>query len=388
MLIAVGCVLALGAIAAFGRRAPGSRPGAGRLAALAAGGVAACAACGALLVAGEGSAQAKVPRVFWGVSPQQFPEQSQLNRVRRGGVDTLRLALPWSAFQPANAPIEWDGFDVQVLRAARSGIEILPFLYSSPPWVARPDNTLPMRTRRQRAAWADFLRAAVRRYGPGGEFFSDYPGAPRRPIRRWQIWNEPNYFYFAKRPNPGEYGRFVKFSHRVVASEDPGAKIILGGMFGTPKERPPRAYDADRFLDLMYRRVPGVRASFDGVALHPYVVSYRLLPGVIRRYRRVLGRHRDAQTPLYLTEIGWGSQARGGNGFEKGPRGQVRQMRGAFRLIRRNQAAWRVARVYWFSLDDLRGGCSFCDSTGLFTAGFRAKAAWFEYVRFAGGTPR
>ncbi len=34
-----------------------------------------------------------------------------------------------------------------------------------------------------------------------------------RPIRTWQIWNEPNFKYFVAKPNPGEYGKLVKISN-------------------------------------------------------------------------------------------------------------------------------------------------------------------------------
>ncbi|MBW8059918.1 MAG: hypothetical protein FVQ78_06200 [Solirubrobacterales bacterium] len=65
----------------------------------------------------------------------------------------------------------------------------------------------------------------------------------------------------------------------------------------------------------------------------------------------------------------------------------MKQLKGAFRLLRRNQRKWRVQRVYWFSVDDVRGSCNFCDGSGLFGAGFVPKPSWFAFTRFAGGQP-
>ena len=71
-----------------------------------------------------------------------------------------------------------------------------------------------------RKAWTQkFLEAAVKRYGPGGEFWATStpapapvvqyePAVPRPlPIRTWQIWNEANFFYFAYPASPQRYAR-------------------------------------------------------------------------------------------------------------------------------------------------------------------------------------
>ncbi len=77
------------------------------------------------------------------------------------------------------------------------------------------------------------------------------------------------------------------------------------------------------------------------------------------------------------------NEANGGNGFEKGAN-QSREMAGAFKLLEANAAAWRVKRLYWFSLTDAPGSCNFCDGSGLFTKEWEPKAAWSTYKRFAG----
>lgn len=343
-----------------------------------------------------------VPAKFWGVVPQATPTAEQFQRLKNGGADSVRTPVGWSAVQPTQGgPIDWSGVDAVVKGAADAGLEVLPFLNGAPSWAVAVDKrfgspmTLPVKTATQRSAWINFVRQAVLRYGPTGSFWAEHPGVTTRPIRTWQIWNEQNFKYFVARPNPADYGKLLKLSYTAIKGIDPGAKLILGGMFATPIEatfnkKPPQAYFASEFLDKMYRTTPGVKSKFSGVALHPYTGSYKNLPAKIEEIRTVLRAHRDTAKRLWITELGWSSgppASDGSNSFAKGPKGQAQQLRGAFSLLARNQRKWHIDRVYWFSVDDQPGSCNFCDGSGLFGEGFKPKKAWFEFVRFAGGTP-
>jgi hypothetical protein len=359
------------------------------------------AAAVALIALAPAPAAAAVPARFWGVVPQTDLNAAELERLKRGGVDSLRIPVSWGRVQPTpSGPRDWSSVDPVVATAAAAGIEVFPFLYGVPKWAgippdrsisSHPPRYLPVRNGRQRSGWKRFLRAVALRYGPRGSFWRENPDLRRQPVRIWQIGNEVNFKYFVARPNPGEYGKLVKLSYAALKSVDKGARLILSGLFARPKEalrkRGPReAYFATEFLEQMYRRTPGVKSKFHGVALHPYTGTWKRLPRYIRDFRQVLKKNRDGRKGLYLTELGWSSQPpRRNNAFAKGRRGQVRELKGAFRLLRRNQRRWRLRRVHWFSVDDLVGSCNFCDGSGLFEAGFVPKPAWFAFVRFAGG---
>ena len=175
---------------------------------------------------------------------------------------------------------------------------------------------------------------------------------------------------------------------------DRGARLVLGGLFARPIEaqrgyRPPRAYFATDFLRRMYAGTPGIRHRFSAVALHPYSARFQYLTPQIEAVRDVLARNRDGGKGLWITELGWSSEHPSpGDAFAKGRRGQARQLRGAFALLRRNQRPWRLRRVYWFSVDDLANSCNFCGGSGLFGPGFRPKPAWHAFVSFTGGRAR
>jgi hypothetical protein len=352
------------------------------------------------------SAAQALPAGFWGVVPQSSLNAEQFQRLDRGGVESMRMPISWAAAQPIQGgAFDWSGFDNQIEEASKAGIRVLPFLTSAPEW-AVPVKTIPgtggLKTTAHlpvggaaRTGWVNFLTAAVARYGPSGSFWAEHPGVPKRPIRNWQIWNEPNFKYFVARPNPAEYGKLVKISYTALRAADPGAQVILAGLFSRPKgsrtasgKHKSLNWYASDFVSQMYKRTPGVKTSFHGVALHPYTINAHELPGVTEEFRKVLAANGDGGKGLWVTEISWSSGKRtAANLFGKGPAGQARELQKAFTILRSKQVQWKLKSLFWFSVDDVSGACNFCDGSGLFGKNFAPKASWFAYVKFAGGTP-
>jgi Beta-galactosidase len=337
-----------------------------------------------------------VRRRFFGIVPQSEFGARDVARMRAGGIRSVRLSLAWAAIQPEQGEgFQWAAFDRAVALTARARMEVLPFLAGSPPWIGAA-TTLPVGNRIQRSAWSAFLRAAVRRYGPGGRFWQIHSATspeplPTVPIRRWQIWNEPNFFYFASPISPRRYGRLVEISHHAITSVDPGAKIILAGLFGHPEQPRGKGLPATRFLAGLYQAVPDLSRVAAGIALHPYAADVRDLEELTTAVRRVATKHEDPSMPLYITEMGWGSQPDPRVvSFERGPRGQARDLTRAYRYLLRRRRQLHLRQVYWFSWKDNPSTCDFCDSTGLFAdgPGFRGKPAWRAFVRITGGKSR
>jgi hypothetical protein len=341
------------------------------------------------------------PRDFFGIAPQTALTQTDVEYMRAGRIGTIRVPVLWGAVQASRrGGYDWSGLDPIVELAALHRLEVLPFLYATPRWLSRKPTKLPVGSARQRKAWTDFVRAAVERYGPGGEFWAERaPGAGVRyvptirrpvPIRTWQIWNEANFFYFTYPVSPPQYGQLLKLSAGAIRAVDPGAEIVTAGLFGEPTAAGRRGMPAAEFLDRLYD-VPGIKASFDGIGLHPYAVDAGELASMTEGVREAARGNRDPRAGLYLTEIGWGSQNNFNQvAFEQGVRGQVRQLRDSYAYLLANRSRLNLKQVYWFSWKDVGGSCNFCDSVGLFRSGprLRPKPAWHTFVGLSGGRPR
>jgi hypothetical protein len=353
------------------------------------------------------SAAQALPVGFWGAVPQAGLSEEQLQRLGAGGVESIRLPIGWAYVQPQrNGEFNWSGVDDQIEKAAKAGIRVLPFLVAPPTWAVpaarvpeaqglKAPAHLPV-SGAARAGWSAFLTAAVARYGPTGSFWSQHAAVPKIPVRTWQIYNEPNFKYFVAHPNPKEYGQLVKISYAALKAADPGAQVVLAGLFARPKGSRDRKtgkhkslnWYASDFIQAMYQGNPGIKSKFNGVALHPYTYFAAELPEVIEEFRNFLVKNHDGGKGLWITELGWSSGPPDpGNRFAKGFSGQANQLKQAFTLLRAKAAKWRIRGAYWFSVDDFPGACNFCDHSGLFGSGFKPKKSWYAYVKLTGGTP-
>jgi hypothetical protein len=360
------------------------------------------AALAAALFAGVQQGAAKplrAPLGFFGVDPQATITEADAAYMKAGGIESVRWPMIWSEIQPtAKGPYDWSNFDETVLVAARNGLHVLPFVWGTPGWVSRKPTTMPINSARARQAWTAFLRAAIKRYGPGGEFWAEHapaaveyepPISKPLPIRAWQVWNEANFFYFAYPVSPQSYARLLKLSTPAIKGADPGAKVILTGLFGKPNARGLRGIPASKFLEALYR-VPGTKRLFDGIALHPYALDAKTLEAIVEELHEVTTKFHD-RIPMYITEMGWGSQNDFNVvAFEQGIQGQMKQLRASYSYLLENRARLDLKQVYWFSWKDQHQSCNFCDSVGLFRQGkgFVAKPAWRAFVSLTGGRAR
>lgn len=345
----------------------------------------------ALIALGCATAQA---RPLFGLSSQTPLAPGEYERMGEGGVGTLRAQLSWADADPTRAEGEytWFGFDAVVTDAARNRITVLPFLFSTPAWVARGiDNRrcggdcalFAPRRGPALAAWHDFVGAAVDRYGRGGEFWSEHPNLPKRPITAWQIWNEQNSkSFYRPRPNPKAYAKLLDRAAAAIAARDRRADVVLGGMAELAGSR--KAIAGSKFLGKLYDR-RGARRDFDGIAPHPYGKSFRSVKAQVDGFRRQARRAGDGRVGLWITETGW-SSAGGGHPLEVGKRGQAKRLKQTLGFYKRKRGALNVKNVTWFSWRDSGVPiCDWCPRSGLFTKSLRPKPSWRAFTRLTGG---
>jgi hypothetical protein len=307
-------------------------------------------------------AGAAVPRHWLGVmadGPLTDPgvdRASEWELLARSGARSVRLAFEWTRGQPTGpGGVDFAAYDPLVLAAAREDVALLPVVYATPEW-ARADPGNRASPPRDPQDYARFLTALVARYGPQGSFWGEHPEVRRRPIRAWQLWNEPNLSgFWSQQPFAPGYVRLLRAARVALRAADPGARAVLAGL--------PNGWDA---LRRIYRA--GGRRSFDAVAIHPYTERPTRLRRFLTIVRGVMRAFGDRRKPIWVTELSWPASAgklRDPIGIATDDRGQARRMRIGLMTLARARRRLRIERVYWYTWLSAESTSSVFDWSGL-----------------------
>jgi hypothetical protein len=347
-----------------------------------------------LLVLAPAADARRAPRGFFGVSlnvgarGSPFEGDQQWNLLARTGVESVRVLFSWPDAQPsAAAPFDFSRTDVLVGQAARRGISLLPIVFDSPRW-AGASPAARHSPPRDPGDYATYLGALVARYGGRGSFWNEHPELPRRPVRAWQIWNEPHLPFYWDAPEgsaqawPGGYVRLLWASWLAVKSADPRARVVLSGLTN----------ESWNHLERLYGH--GVAQYFDVVAIHVYTAKVRNVLRAVRMNRHVMTRNHDRRKPLWVTELSWPAA----RGRESDPgldrvittdRGMARRLSAGYASLVRARRRLHVGRVFWYTwASDYRPGRegTVFHYAGLLRAGggtFEPRPAFYAYRRTA-----
>jgi hypothetical protein len=332
---------------------------------------------------------------FYGIAQGPPFDNQDLAGLTAARVHTVRFLLFWKNAEPSQGSFRWGPTDRVVGQLASRGVRPVPFVWGSPPWVASTTARPPLATLSARQAWQDFLKRAVARYGPGGTYWSNaysqqFPGATPLPVQSWQAWNEPNlpkYFDVGTataQERANKYAQLLQLFHDAIKAKDPGAQILLAGLV---PHATPKAWD---FLNLLYA-VSGFKGDFDIAALHPYSRNLDEFQFALEQFRSVMKNHNDAQTPLWITEFGWGSAPADGY-HNVGLTGQKQILSDSVKLVLKRRSAWNVQRLFWFTWRDPAAGsslatqCSICGSAGLLRYDRTPKPSYYAFKGFSADT--
>ena len=349
-------------------------------------------AAAVLLVAA--SPAGAVSRPFFGIAVSNHTEPADFQTMGDARVGTFRFQLDWANIQPTEGgPYDWSAVDPLVEGAALNGIELLPILYGTPGYASGAHREPPLGSSADKRAWQDFVAAVVERYGAEGEFWQTFepqnPGVGPQPVEALQIWNEQNSpTYFEPKPSVKKYAELVRISDEAIASVDPSVDVVLGGMFGTPSRN--KGIFSWKFLKRLYE-VNGAEGHFDAVALHPYSPNLAGIKAQIQLAREKIKRAGGRRTPIWITEIGWGSAGTHGQPLNKSPKGQKKMLKKSFNLLLDRRGKWKIKRVMWFTWLDAGDGsdpvgvvCGWCGSAGLLESDRTPKPSFDQFRSFTG----
>lgn len=329
----------------------------------------------ALLLAWPPAAEAKrsVPRGFFGVmwdraatDASAVDQETQWGLMAASGVESVRTVFNWERAQPQAGVTDFSHTDQIVGLAARHNIQLVPVVRTAPPW-AKLNPFQPGSPPRNTSDYSVFLTALINRYGPSGSFWLEHPEIPKRPVRIWQIWNEPHLNIWwntdGRRPSAWvrEYARLLKAASVAVRAADPGATVVLAAL----------ADYAWNHLERLNRLKIG--RYYDVVAINLFTARPKLVMRGVRLVRRVMRRGGAARKPLWLTEATWpagkGRVSRPATAWQRAwyttDNGMADRVRGIYKLAAKNRRRFRLGRVIWYTWSSAYRDNDLFDYTGL-----------------------
>lgn len=318
----------------------------------------ALAAASLIAAAAPAAAGAATPPGFFGVTydreitnaPSAF-QDAQFGAMAATGVQSARVVFNWFKAQPKkDGPISFARTDAVVARAARNNVALLACVLYAPEW-ARVDAFSGASPPKRPSEYAAYLTALIQRYGPEGTFWAANPEIPKRPLREWQIWNEPSlkFQWDAKRWQRG-YGQLLRTAHAAIKAADPGATVVLAGL-------PNKTWEE---LASLYR-LGNVKGYFDVVGMHVYTGAPIYVLELARLVRKEMKRQGDGDKPAWMTEVGLPAakgRTRSKSTLQTSDSGMGRFLRESYTMLagRGSGEAFKVGRVYWYTwASDYRG---------------------------------
>lgn len=314
------------------------------------------------------AATAKVPDDFFGVSAT-LPSERDYSRMGKVGFGAFRFDINWAGVQKTrHGAFDWAGPDATVRQAAMAGMRPTPILIGTPRFVKRNADGLypPTNSSENMESWKAFVAAATQRYGPDGVFWAEEPYLPELPARRWLIWNEQNAVAFWKpKPNPRDYAKLVQISDQAISEVDRKADVVLGGMFGYPRNDD--SFSAISFLRRFYQ-APGIESHFETIGVHPYGAGVGTVKTQIAQIRSAAGRAGDRDVGLLVGEIGWASTGPEEAEEVVGVQGQASRLRKGLKLLAKKRRAWNIEGAFVYVWRDFLPeftSCPWCPNAGL-----------------------
>jgi hypothetical protein len=333
----------------------------------------------ATVLAAAPAAEAATPRApkgFFGMmwdraamdgSPADADAQWAL--MHHSGVESARVVFSWAQAQPeAGVEPDFSQIDAKVELAARNRIDLLPVVLYTPDWAA----TYPARhgtPPKFPSDYAAFMTQLVRRYGPQGTFWDERPDLPRRPLRDWQIWNEPHFDFYWYTPQGSwapEYVTLLRAARTAIKSADPGARVVLAAFADASWKVLTAAYKA------------GARGAFDVATINIFTGKPGFVMTAARLTRHVLRREHEPRKPLWVTETTFPAA----RGLVPRPEkdwqrrwyttrsGMAKRLAELYRLGAVNAKRLVLRRIYWYTwASSYRGQDDLFDYAGLVKLG-------------------
>jgi len=230
--------------------------------------------------------------------------EKDLDMIAAAGFKWVRMDFGWAGIERAKGVYDWSAYEELTSNLERRGLRALYILdYSNPLYEETVTSKNPITGQESRttaspqrpesvAAFAQWAGAAAARFKGRGII--------------WEIWNEPNIFFWQPKPDVQQYATLALAAARAIRAADAEAQVVGPATSEVPL----------KFLEECF--AAGLLEVFDAVSVHPYR-DYRKPPETAAedyaKLRDLIGRY--AKTPLKRNmpilsgEWGYASHARG-----------------------------------------------------------------------------
>jgi hypothetical protein len=303
------------------------------------------------------------------------------------GAGWVRLWATWDSAQPAPGAGGWrpdiiDNANRAVAEAKAKGLKVLMVVQRSPAWASggKGGTTPPT----DPATFGAAMRG----------FAEKVPG-----VDAWELWNEEDaHLFWAGGADPAKYAAMVKAAYPQIKAVQPHDIVVTGATTGNNMD----------FIAALYDH--GIKGSFDAVAVHTDTACLINAPGVFYRDERgrvgqysftgyrevhaVMRNHGDGDKPIWMTELGWGTETTAPGSCNVGtwagqkPLGVTEEQQAQFltEAYRCLAADPFVTHAFWFGIQDIPGS-PYPGGLGLFRHDASAKPAVAAFAALAAGIP-
>ncbi len=276
-----------------------------------------------------GAFERRVPEGYFGISAPEFSSYARdsdprlalgADGVRAAGLDFVRATVDWRQVEPLPSftglhAYDWAATDRLVRALAVRNLEFVPNLAGTPVWARAVDATLcgsgAAIAELQAPAFGDLAEAMVRRYGAGGSFWAANPGLPVEPVRRVEVWNEPNWTgSWCPAPQPERFAPLMLEAAQGIRAADPSVEVVLGGLVVTKEDLfftsgGMRGMATGRFLARMVAARPALTGLIDSVAVHLYDADPDVNVSLLGWTRARLDEIGMSDASIFISEFGW-----------------------------------------------------------------------------------
>lgn len=212
-------------------------------------------------------------------------QAEEVAKIADGGFKFIRMDFSWVHIEKQKGVYDFKPYDELVDSLEAKNIRALFILDYGNPFY---DNDMSPHTDEGRAAFVRFITAGAKHFKGRGIL--------------WEIWNEPNIFFWRPQPNVEDYVKLAKAVYPALKKADPGCTVLAPALSG---------WDTG-FLEKAFQL--GLLEATDAVSLHPYGASKpEDASALYAKVRELIGKYakKGKQYPVVSGEWGYSSFVHG-----------------------------------------------------------------------------